>query len=97
MRSPISVKIPKNSESAFPNNRIHHFDLTSGCPPCVWNASCKTCAVSPALCRCCSTLFWNCGINARAAPDRHGLSGDWKAGRRISKTGRCNPKSVFGN
>jgi hypothetical protein len=32
MRSPISVKIPKSSESAFPNKRIVHFDLTSGWP-----------------------------------------------------------------
>jgi len=32
MRSPISVKIPKRSESAFPNKRIFHFDLTSGWP-----------------------------------------------------------------
>ena len=37
MRSPISVKIPKRSESAFPNKRIFHFDLISGWPPCVWN------------------------------------------------------------
>jgi hypothetical protein len=28
MRSPISVKIPKGSESAFPTKRIFHFDLT---------------------------------------------------------------------
>jgi hypothetical protein len=32
MRSPISVKIPKRSESAFPNKRTFHFDLTSGGP-----------------------------------------------------------------
>jgi hypothetical protein len=32
MRSPISVKIPKRSESAFPNKRTFHFDLTSGWP-----------------------------------------------------------------
>jgi hypothetical protein len=32
MRSPISVKIPKRSESAFPTKRIFHFDLTSGWP-----------------------------------------------------------------
>ena len=30
MRSPISVKIPKRSKSAFPNKRVFHFDLTSG-------------------------------------------------------------------
>ena len=32
MRSPISVKIPKRSESAYPNKRIFHVDLTSGWP-----------------------------------------------------------------
>jgi hypothetical protein len=32
MRSLISVKIPKGSESAFPTKRIFHFDLTSGWP-----------------------------------------------------------------
>ena len=26
MRPPISVKIPKRSESAFPNKRVFHFD-----------------------------------------------------------------------
>ena len=30
MRSPISVKIPKRSERAFPNKGYSHFDLTSG-------------------------------------------------------------------
>jgi hypothetical protein len=30
MRSPISAKIPKGSESAFPNKRVFDFDLTSG-------------------------------------------------------------------
>jgi hypothetical protein len=32
VQSPISVKISKRSDSALPNKRIFHFDLTSGWP-----------------------------------------------------------------
>jgi hypothetical protein len=32
MRSSISGKIPKRSESVFPNKIEFHFDLTPGCP-----------------------------------------------------------------